>query len=364
MGVSTPMLTFVVPVYNVELYLADCLNSLLHQTVRDHTVIIVNDGSTDHSGEIAQKYAAEYPELFAYIEQENHGLGNARNQGLKHVKTPFVAFLDSDDWQDCHYVESLKRELSYHEETPDIVFSLPWIYDAHTHVTSPWKDKELLEQMFYHGVREDVPSRELRATARPEDQPLYALEPNVNRRVFKTDFLRRIHFSFPEGVKWEDVGPHFYALHHANICIAMRNCGFSYRVNTPGQITFGGGAGRLDMIPVFKGALTEAFDDNWQEYEISYIVRMMCDFTYWSIQVTNTEYIKPLVSQFHELYRSIDKKHFKAYYSTCLRGRRDILLVTALRSPFYPLLTDYFCRNIILKIGGKCAGIVKRIVRR
>ena len=81
------LLTIVIPIYNVEKYLKQCLDILVYQTTQNFEVILVNDGSTDRSGEIAQDYASRYG--YQYIYQENAGLGAARNTGLKNVQTPY-----------------------------------------------------------------------------------------------------------------------------------------------------------------------------------------------------------------------------------------------------------------------------------
>jgi CDP-glycerol glycerophosphotransferase len=92
-----PRISVVVPVYNVEPYLAECLESLAGQTVRDLEVIMVDDGSKDRSGEIAQGFA-DRDERFRLVTQPNGGLGNARNNGIKHATGEFLAFVDSDDY--------------------------------------------------------------------------------------------------------------------------------------------------------------------------------------------------------------------------------------------------------------------------
>ena len=78
-----PLLTIVVPAYNVEKYLAECLDSLINQTMMNHKIIVVNDGSTDGTDEICHSYADKYPQLITYISQKNNGQGGARNTGLK-----------------------------------------------------------------------------------------------------------------------------------------------------------------------------------------------------------------------------------------------------------------------------------------
>ena len=69
------LLSIVVPAYNVERYIEDCLSSLVNQTMQNHKIIIVNDGSTDDTEKICLKYAKKYPEIITYIFQENKGLG-------------------------------------------------------------------------------------------------------------------------------------------------------------------------------------------------------------------------------------------------------------------------------------------------
>ena len=91
-------LSIVIPVYNVENYLAKCLDSVIVPGLENYEVIVVNDGSTDGSGAIAADYAGRYPGLIRLIEQENSGLGAARNTGLEAARGEFVFFLDSDDW--------------------------------------------------------------------------------------------------------------------------------------------------------------------------------------------------------------------------------------------------------------------------
>lgn len=346
MSTTTPFLTIIVPAYNVEKYLDDCLNSLLTQTEQNHKVIIVNDGSTDSTGEIAKRYAAMYPNLFQYIEQENQGLGAARNTGLACVDTPYVGFLDSDDWLDCHYVGKVKKELSRQEEMVDIIFTLPWIYDNASHQIQAWYDKELLEQLFYpYGGDENVPSHIL--SAKMENGfKLYDLEPNVCRRIFRTEFLNLLHFQFPEGLKWEDISPHFETIHRAKRCIAVKSTGFFYRINTSGQITAGTGKTRLDIIPVFQATFHTAVENEWSDVEIAHIIKMLWSFTSWSIGVTNTEYIEPLLKGLHGLFRSIPKKYFTLYLATCSPHRlREKVMTWVLRSPFYSILKDYRTRQ-------------------
>ncbi|QYJ03736.1 glycosyltransferase [Nocardioides panacisoli] len=93
---SAPQIGVVVPAYDVAAYLPACLDSLLAQTHRDLDVVVVDDGSPDDSGEIAEQYAAR-DERVRVLHIDNRGLGGARNEGLRHVRGEWITFADSDD---------------------------------------------------------------------------------------------------------------------------------------------------------------------------------------------------------------------------------------------------------------------------
>ena len=96
-GQTTTVLSLVVPSYNSSDYLHHCLDSML-PVPADVEVIVVNDGSTDDTGDIAQRYAAEYPRRFVVINKPNGGHGSGINTGLRHAKGQYFKVVDSDDW--------------------------------------------------------------------------------------------------------------------------------------------------------------------------------------------------------------------------------------------------------------------------
>lgn len=90
-------ISIIVPVFNAEPYLEECVNSLLAQGLTDYEIILVNDGSTDDSGAVCDAYAARYPAI-KVIHKENSGVSDARNAGLRAVTGDYVVFVDSDDY--------------------------------------------------------------------------------------------------------------------------------------------------------------------------------------------------------------------------------------------------------------------------
>ncbi len=92
-----PLVSVIVPVYNVESYLAQCLDSIQGQSYPHFEVLCINDGSTDHSGEILEKYAAVDSRI-QILTQKNEGLSSARNHGMQAARGKYTIFIDSDDW--------------------------------------------------------------------------------------------------------------------------------------------------------------------------------------------------------------------------------------------------------------------------
>lgn len=103
---TNPLISVIVPVFNTEKYLSECVESLLHQTYTNIEIILVDDGSTDNSGAICDEFAARHSNI-KVVHKENAGLGMARNTGLQQVTSEYVTFLDSDDYLDVCLIEKL-----------------------------------------------------------------------------------------------------------------------------------------------------------------------------------------------------------------------------------------------------------------
>lgn len=299
------ILTIIVPAYNVEQYLEQCLDSLLHQTCKNFRVILVNDGSTDATPDICERYVSEYSELFRYINQENKGLGAARNAGLSETDTPYVSFLDSDDWQDIRFVEKFFRLMGELDYEPDMIFTLPRCYNEASCQVQDWMDKPLYDAVFGGNANKSLDS-----ISHPE---IYLLEVNANRKIYRTGFLRENHFTFPEGVKWEDIRPHVQLCHLAKSMVALPDTGFIYRTNNAGQITSETGAGRLDILRVFRDVLGTVSDGIYDKKELSAVMELLCKYSFWMIEMTNMEYIGTLLEGFHEVYRTIPEEMVHAF---------------------------------------------------
>lgn len=144
-----------VPVYNVEKYITECLNSLLEQTFKDYEIILVDDGATDCSGKICDAYQSQYPERITVYHNENRGLMLSRRFGIQHSRGEILVFVDSDDYVDTHMLERINDV--FESESPDmVIYGFYRFVDGHNeekeHIHLPYRgthtintNEELLE---------------------------------------------------------------------------------------------------------------------------------------------------------------------------------------------------------------------------
>ena len=102
--------SIIVPVYNVEQYLENCINSVLNQSYRNFQLILVDDGSKDSSGEICDRFAQKDSRV-KVMHKQNAGVSGARNTGIEIATGQFICFIDSDDWIESDYLQKIVDEI-------------------------------------------------------------------------------------------------------------------------------------------------------------------------------------------------------------------------------------------------------------
>ena len=117
----------IIPVYNVEQYLRQCLDSVCNQTFKDIEIIIVNDCSPDNSLQIIKEYQQKDNRIVLVDLKENVGLGFARNEGMKVAKGKYITFVDSDDWVNDNYIEVLYNKID--NSNLDVVCASAYLYN-------------------------------------------------------------------------------------------------------------------------------------------------------------------------------------------------------------------------------------------
>lgn len=128
--IKEPKFSIIIPVYNVENYLSECLDSVIKQTIMDLEIICVNDGTKDHSREILEEYQKQDARI-QIIDKVNGGLSSARNAGLAAATGEYILFLDSDDYLEQSACERILYEILEHH--PDII-----VFGTHIFPYYPW----------------------------------------------------------------------------------------------------------------------------------------------------------------------------------------------------------------------------------
>ena len=189
-----PKLSVIIPVYNMEKYLAKCIESVLSPSVPDYEIVIVNDGSTDASPAIAESYRECSPSLITVVTTENMGLGSARNTGMAHSSGEYLYFLDSDDYLAPGGIDAIYACL---EEDFDLC-----IFDSIT------VDENGRELKYVHGCR---PGNEVSLASYPE---LLLEIPNVWNKIYRRRLFTDHGILFPGRAWFEDLHtvPKLYAL--------------------------------------------------------------------------------------------------------------------------------------------------------
>ena len=124
-----PVVSVIVPIYNVEQYLKRCLDSLVNQTFKEIEILCVNDGSPDQSQKVVDEYVGRYPTKVKSLIKPNGGLADARNYGLDYAQGEYVAFIDSDDWVEVTMIEEM-YQLAISKSADIVVSDMQYVYNT------------------------------------------------------------------------------------------------------------------------------------------------------------------------------------------------------------------------------------------
>lgn len=221
---STPYLSVIVPIYNVESYLAQCLDSILAQTFTDFEVLLINDGSTDSSPAICETYAARDNRIRLF-HQENSGHTAARQAGLKKALGSYVTFVDSDDWiapsmyqKMCGAAKNSDADMiccGYTAVTPEKNierrdFCKPGPYSKQQ------LEKQIYPQMLYHGSFFH-----------------YGISPSLCNKLFRRTLLEKHFYNVPLSIKLgEDALVSYICLLESDTVCFLEESLYFYRSNS------------------------------------------------------------------------------------------------------------------------------------
>lgn len=212
METEKPQISIIVPVYNVEKYLDKCLSSILSQTFTDFELILVDDGSTDGSGEICDRYAESDARVRTY-HQKNQGQAVARNYAIRKAKGEYLGFVDSDDWIEPDMYGRMM--LSAHEDNADIV-----ICRLQT-ITEKGSISKIIGYDSSHIMSRDQATSEI---LRDEMMPSFPVNKIYRRSLFEG-------VEFPPDRYFEDTATIYKVIFNAKRIVTIPYIGYNYRFN-------------------------------------------------------------------------------------------------------------------------------------
>ena len=294
---SNVKVSVIVPVYNVEKYLKDCLDSVVNQTLEDIEIICVNDGSTDNSLAILEDYAKKDSRI-KIINQKNKGLSGARNTGMKYVQGEYILFLDSDDWLNDDALFELYW--SHLDDNLDMLFFQTVDY---------YEEDDRYELNQFGGMTAIDDSFEGKIFNYKDVAPIiFKMPHSAFNKLYSTSFLQRINASFPEGINYEDLAFFYDVFLKAEKVSILKKELLFYRIRE-NSISTSGGEKSFDIfksLKLVKDSLKDTTMDNkyFQDYLMFIIVNLKFVFVRLKDEYKN-DYFKSMLENYE--YFGLDK---------------------------------------------------------
>lgn len=243
-------LSIIVAIYNEEKYLADCLDSIIKSDFSDFELILVNDGSSDNSGNICCDFAKK-DDRIVIIEKENEGLVAARKSGVEVAKGQYITFVDADDWIDGNYYSQAFEKIN--EYSVDILCTgIFWNFKESTE-----KRINLIRPGLYglEEIKEDILPRYLADGTDYEDSRI--LEPPLVNKIFRAEVIKRaLKKVSSDIVLGEDAITSFVALYYSSSMYVINEAFYHYRI-TDSSMSKKRNEKALDLYPLLLKELVK-----------------------------------------------------------------------------------------------------------
>ncbi len=279
---NTPIISVIVPVYNVQDYLVQCLDSILSQTFPYFELICVNDGSTDKSRDILEKYKKRDYRI-KIIDKENGGLSSARNAGMKIAKGEFLSFIDSDDWVDKTMLEKLYKNIQ--DTNSDIAICAVHQFDE--------TNQQIDDSNPYYTLGFFDSTFDGRSFSYKDTKP-FIMDVCVMawNKLYRKSLTDKYNAHFPDGFIFED-GPFFFSIFFKTqrVCI-VRDFLYYYRINRKNSIIQKAGKKFLDVIDVSEMMFNEIRNiEDFEDIRYTFFRKKVEDFIY-RFEHLNSKYKK------------------------------------------------------------------------
>lgn len=303
-----PKISVIIPVNNVEGYLPSCLDTLINQTFKELEIICINDGSTDCSKDVLDRYSTQDSRIIVINEKESKGQASARNQGLKIAKGEYIGFVDGDDWVELNMFEKLYESAKTYDT--DITMCA-------THLHNEYTESSSHDSPYYNlsGFNSSFDNRSF--SAQETTDLLLDINVAIWNKIYKKDFLKKINSTFKEGYIYEDLPFFFETYLKAERISLVRDFLYFYRTNRLGSTMSNLGVKVLDRIDMVS--LTyELFKTlpYYEEIKIK-VVGWIINDLFHRYTLVDKRYQKEFYFKMQKLFRNIEpieERFLKDFY--------------------------------------------------
>ncbi|MGL4367549.1 MAG: glycosyltransferase family 2 protein [Brevinemataceae bacterium] len=281
---QNPLLSIIIPVYNVEKYLPQCIESVLNQTYQNIEIIIINDCSPANEEKIILTYTTKYKNIRYITHTKNLGLGGARNTGINHAQGEYITFLDSDDWIEKNAYSNVLQQMLQHKANLGI-FS---VVNFNDHTKYTWFDK-------YFAIP-------FTSATLITSKNLSLINTTAWNKIYKTSDIKKHHLAFPEHLKHEDEEFWFkYAAKVKPYAVFDNSKYVHYRQRT-NSITSQRSLSRKDTLQILKNIYLYLKKEHlFKEYRLTFENLMKFSLVPWYFE-TALEYRIEFVKETQELF--------------------------------------------------------------
>lgn len=250
---TNPMFSIIVPIYNTEKYLEQCLDSLIGQKYKNYEIILVDDGSTDKSADICDFYQSKY-ENIKVIHKKNGGLVRARKTGIDAARGDYIGFVDSDDWIDLNLLKEVSDILNKYG--PEIIsFNVMLEYSnrqekQQNFINCGYYDKNAMEEKIYP----------IMLYNKNENFYNFGIYPSVSNKIFARHLIEENHCRDERITMGEDAACTYACLLSAKSIYLMPQFFYHYRQNE-NSMTNQYDAGRFEKYKILLEYLDKVLDD-------------------------------------------------------------------------------------------------------
>ena len=321
---TTPLISVIVPIYQVEAYLEECLDSILNQTYRQLEIILIDDGSTDRCGEICDRYASRDSRI-KVIHQTNQGLSAARNAGMDIAIGEYISFIDSDDYIVPQYYEKMLEGFKQYPDAPIIACLVYQDKDGQITRLSPnWHTT----QPVFHS-----------SLTFCEECLLGKMTVAVWNKLFRTELMKDIRFRvgriFEDSLFMHDLSP--ILKQYPGDVVVIPHYLYYYRIRQ-GSICHGEEPNIIGSLHSYLDIITESKEQN-PEFAQKLEIQCQQNIINFNGQLElNKEWKKKYAPTFRPLMKQIPWRRIFSFQASW-KGKIAMLIIR-LYPPLYPILLN------------------------